>query len=591
LISIASTRANGGIIFGPGNNFLSTGTFTNAGSSTATLGASGAANLYMDTAATFANAGIFNATSGGVYYYYGAASTFNNSGNFNVTGASNSPVVVSTNIDFINSGTVEVKTGKLSLDGGGSSTGGTFLADGGATLDFTAGTYTVPAAGMSIGGAGAVTVSAATLSAPANHQITVTTSALLLDGGIITGAGSLTDAGVFNWTTGTLSIANTTANGGIIFGSGNDFLSTGTLTNSAGQTATLGASGASNLYMDTSATFANAGTLNATAGGIYYYTSTASTVNNSGAFNVIAPAGTTITVSTNISLTNSGTISAQTGTLDVQGSLTNTGTISVLGGASLSIDTLFSSSKAINVGGSQANPGVLTISGGGSLPRITGSGTVNLNGGITTLTAGGGISQINKLNLNGGFLDIMNNSVVISYGTTAADPVTTIRNQLAAAYSSKYAFGSSYISSSIAAAKPAAFAIGYIDNTTNRQLTIALTVPGDTNLSGSTDFTDLTTVAQFFGQSTGKGNNVGWSTGDVNYDGQVDFNDLTLVAQYFGDSLTKAQAASLPSSFVAQYNLALAEVGGGTSSVPEPGTISLLAIGAAGLMARRRRQR
>ena len=108
-------------------------------------------------------------------------------------------------------------------------------------------------------------------------------------------------------------------------------------------------------------------------------------------------------------------------------------------------------------------------------------------------------------------------------------------------------------------------------------MTIALTVSGDTNLSGSTEFTDLTTVAQFFGQSIAKGNNVSWSTGDVNYDGNVDFNDLTLVAQYFGDSLTKAEAASLPATFVAQYNLALAEVRGGTTSVPEPATFTLFA--------------
>ena len=187
-------------------------------------------------------------------------------------------------------------------------------------------------------------------------------------------------------------------------------------------------------------------------------------------------------------------------------------------------------------------------------------------------------------------MNITNNSLVISYQTAPTDPVATIRSELTAAYAAKYAGSSLALTSSTAAATPSLFAVGYVDNTTTHQLTIGFTVPGDTNLSGATDFTDLTTVAQFFGQSIAKGNNVSWSTGDVNYDGQVDFNDLTIVAQYFGQSLTKSQASELPASFVAQYNLALAEVHGGTSSVPEPGIVSLLAVGAAGLLARRRRR-
>jgi len=45
------------------------------------------------------------------------------------------------------------------------------------------------------------------------------------------------------------------------------------------------------------------------------------------------------------------------------------------------------------------------------------------------------------------------------------------------------------------------------------------------------------------GTTGAKGKIVEWQTGDVNNDGQVDFSDLTIVAQYFGDSLAKTQAA------------------------------------------------
>ena len=203
----------------------------------------------------------------------------------------------------------------------------------------------------------------------------------------------------------------------------------------------------------------------------------------------------------------------------------------------------------------------------------------------------GPASTVAALTINsGGQLDITNHPFVVAYGA-ASDPVATIRADLAAAYKAKYSGSSLAITSTTAAQAANHFAIGYVDNTTTKQLTLSLTVPGDTNLSGSTDFTDLTTVAQFFGQSVAKGNSVSWSSGDVNYDNQVDFNDLTIVAQYFGDSLTKEQANELPSSFVAQYNLALAETrASDVSSVPEPGSLSLLGIGAMGLLARRKRR-
>lgn len=183
--------------------------------------------------------------------------------------------------------------------------------------------------------------------------------------------------------------------------------------------------------------------------------------------------------------------------------------------------------------------------------------------------------------------------MLINYASAGNDPATTISADLSAAYAAKYK-GNLRITSSTAAASPGKFVLGYVDNTTTNQLTFGLTVPGDTDLSGTTDFNDLTTVAQYFGESTAKGDAVSWRTGDVNYDGSVDFNDLTIVAQYFGDSLTKSEAASLPASFVAQYDLALAEEGNGyrgPTNVPEPASIALLALTAGASLARRRRTR
>ena len=286
-------------------------------------------------------------------------------------------------------------------------------------------------------------------------------------------------------------------------------------------------------------------------------------------------------------VTNGGTIHLSGPGNTFYGTVNNEGLLTVDPGASGLLYGAYSGNGAI------VNNGSLYINANSVSGPVTGSGgiTIGAAGAPTSLQIipGAGISTLSSLTINSGSqLDITNNATIINYGSAANDPVKAIRAELAAAYAAKYSGSSLAITSSIAAAKPSAFAIGYVDDTTTHQLKFALTVPGDANLSGATDFDDLTTVAQFFGQSLAKGNNVSWQTGDLNYDGSVDFGDLTIIAQYFGDSLTKAQAAELPASFVAQYDLALAEVGG-TASVPEPVGVWLLAIGGMGLLGRRRR--
>jgi probable HAF family extracellular repeat protein len=90
-------------------------------------------------------------------------------------------------------------------------------------------------------------------------------------------------------------------------------------------------------------------------------------------------------------------------------------------------------------------------------------------------------------------------------------------------------------------------------------------LPGDANLDGQVDVSDLTIVLANFGQSTG----MGWGTGDFIGDGTVDVNDLTIVLANFGQGS-----------------------GAGIRAVPEPSCLLLVGIGATGLLAcasRRRR--
>jgi autotransporter-associated beta strand protein len=339
-------------------------------------------------------------------------------------------------------------------------------------------------------------------------------------------------------------------------------------------------------------------------------TSNAAVTDLNGAHTIAAPVilnstAVVTVVNPNDILTLSGPISGVGGiTKSGSGNLILSGANSYAGSTTINSGSLtIASPGALPPGGTVVNNGALFINANTTVGQITGS-----NGALTIGTSAtaailrlnfasgvpqGPASTVAALVINtGSQLNITNNSLVISYGSTVNDPVAAIRADLAAAYAAGYSGSSLPLTSSTAAASPGKFVLGYSDNTASDQLTVAFTVPGDTNLDGKSSFMDLSTIARNYGATLAKGNPVSWSTGDVNYDGRVDFNDLLLVAQNFGDSLTAQDQNELPSSFVAQYNLALAELAfspGKSSPVPEPAGAAL-AVGAAALLARRRRR-
>jgi hypothetical protein len=275
------------------------------------------------------------------------------------------------------------------------------------------------------------------------------------------------------------------------------------------------------------------------------------------------------------------------------GTVANSGNLNVDQGAS----GLFYGAYSGN--GPIVNNGFLYIDAGSVAGQVSGGGTLTLGAaGVPATLQLLSLGQTNiqsGLSINpGSTLDITNNTLNLTYGS-GTDPAATIRAELISGYNAGGAKWTGMgITSSLAAANPTSFSVGYADggNPIDRANTgipagtveIKYTVAGDANLSGDVDLSDLVIIASDFGMT-----GADWAEGDVNYDGNVDLSDLVIVASNFGASLGSVQASDFSGSFAAEWQLALAEVHGAVVSVPEPASAGVLALAGLGVLDRRRR--
>lgn len=321
-------------------------------------------------AGTINNNGIFNAIGDGDFTRNQAAShAFNNTEVFNRSGTGETRF---SGVTFDNTGTVNINQGALRLDAASNSSGEYAIVSG-ATLNFSSNTHNLNL-GTNFSGDGTVEVNGATL----NVNGDVNFNNLVINSGVIAGAGSLSVNGQATWNAGDMSGSGTTVIASSATLDINNVFTKG-LDRTIENRGIINYSG-SNLLFGRSASVAgiinNFGTLNASGDGDFTRNQAAShALNNTGVFN---RNGTGDTRFSGIAFNNIGTANINAGTLRLDGGGTSTG------------DFAIATDAVLDFGGAHSLTTTSSISGDAVL--FSGSGAKDIAGSYdvkqTTISAG-----------------------------------------------------------------------------------------------------------------------------------------------------------------------------------------------------------
>ncbi len=559
------------------------------------------------------NSGTISSSSDGVVFKGG---TLNNlpGGAFNVTGTSSISNDAGTNafnnagtltrsttgtttiaVPFNNSATVNITAGTLSLTGGGTQTGAFALSTGAKLV--LGGNHTF-AAGSSITGPLMLELSSGTTTFPWATTV-ATGNTLTLSGGTLSSSFNTTVNGSLSWTGGGMAGTGTTtlaAGSTSTVNTANGPLSLARVLDNYATMSWVGATDNYNPIGFYSGTFNNRSGAVLTATdrtSIYNYTGV-NAFNNSGTFNRAGADMTWIDVPFN----NSGTVNLQAGLLALYGGGTQTGRFTFNTGARLWLggDHTFAATStftgpagveigygttafAMPIGSQSTRTATIGVDTGGaaqfnSPERLAG---LTLAGGTAAIAPGAvNVLVLDSLSISsGGTLDIGDNAMILHYaaGSPAAAVQQWVNNR------------SIFTSAPTASGAPAALAL--VDNhllhllswqgetVSNgadfNELLLFYTYTGDVNLDGKVDQTDYYNIIANMGKT-----GAGWFDGDLNGDGTVSLADFDIVSTQLAAGA--GFAPSLAAAFGRSYAVA----------VPEPASLTLLAVGALALLRRRR---
>jgi hypothetical protein len=426
-------------------------------------------DIYMGFGSLFSigAAGSFTAQNDQhIYWYQGVIPTLKNAGTFTKNGSGNETDV---NVLFTNTGTVNVATGTLSFNGGGSD-GKTNTVAAGATLQFGGGVMILTAAATETGAGNFVVTSVTNGPGIVNNSglYTMTGAMTIQNGGqeyfyradsvptlnllgnssILGGSLGVTVTSALNWQGGTMNgigVTTLTATGVLnISGTGSEYLDTRTLTLAG----TTNWTGTNNIYVYNGALITN------TATGKFNIQNDQSISQQSGVTGTFANAGTvTKSVATNqtaISLlfTNTGTVNAQTGTLSLNNGGSSTKAMNVSAGAALQfgggVMNMTATSTLANAGtvfvnyvnatvpqvfeaGTYSGVGTVTVENSGQLyfNKVASVATLNLINSGSYLGGSATLTVTSALNWQGGEMFDTGATTLAAAATLAISGTTT----------------------------------------------------------------------------------------------------------------------------------------------------------------------